>query len=107
MDDTIAPKESKNISMIPFLALLSAAGIALRLLLSAALRRQARSPGWPLVWVFGSAAFAAASVVLWTFVRVWRRRDNWPLYLGASLLFILLYKLGKFRPEISSLELPL
>jgi len=107
MDDALAPKESKNVLVVSYLALLAAGGIALRLLLSAALRRQATSPGSPLVWVFGAAAVAAAGVVLWAFVRVWRRRDNWPLYLGASLLFILLYKLGKFRPELASLELPL
>ena len=88
-------------------ALIAAAGIGLRLLLSAALRQQASSPGSALVWVFAAAALVAAAAVLLLFVRVWRRREDWSLYLGAALLFILLYKLGKYRPEISSVELPL
>lgn len=83
------------------------AGIGLRLLLPQAMRLHAESPASLTAWGLALAAALAAAALLWAFIRVFRRREDWALYLGAAVLFILLYKVGKNRPEISSLELPL
>lgn len=89
------------------IGVLSACGVALRLLLSATMRSAAARPGSAAVWGLALASLAAALLLLWELVRLWRRREKWALYLGAALLFILLYRLGGNRPEIASLELPL
>lgn len=89
------------------IGVLSACGIALRLLLSATMRNAAARPGSAAVWGLALASLVAALLLLWQLARLWRQRENWALYLGAAILFILLYRLGNNRPEIAPLELPL
>lgn len=89
------------------LLLLALGGAALRLLLSAAMRARASSPSSAATWGFAAAAVVAALAVLWQFFRIWRRREDWTLYFAAGLLFILFYRVGRNRPELSALELPL
>ena len=86
--------------------LLALAGAALRLSLSAALRAHAASPS-AAAWGFTAASALAALAVLWQFFRIWRRREDWTLSLAAGLLFLVFYKAGRNRPELSAFELPL
>ena len=62
------------------------------------------SPGF---WGYLAATAIAAVLIGHAFLRLLRRREEWPLYLGGALLFILLFKAVKYRPELSSIELPL
>lgn len=90
------------------LAVLCLAGFVLRLLLSLGLRLHATNPSAVMAAIAcGLGAAASALAILWVFLRIWRRREDWAFYLAAAIFFILLYKLGKYRPEISSIELPL
>ena len=89
------------------LLLLGGSGALLRFALSAAMRSWAIPPRSGAFWGLALASLALALIVAWQLFRIWRRRDSWALYLGAALLFILLYKAGNNRPELAVVELPL
>ena len=108
--DTMS-KSPQKIALAQLLAL-AASGLLLRLALSATLR------AWPqsappragiagIAWMLAASSLALALLLLWQLLRIWHSRDSWALYLGAALLFILFYKTGKYRPELSPVELPL
>lgn len=103
-DDTSARRPTRT--GLLDLCLLTLAGTALRLFLSAALRAHAVSPS-AAAWGLAAASALAALAVLWQFFRIWRRREDWTLSLAAGLLFIVFYKAGHNRPELSAFELPL
>jgi hypothetical protein len=93
-------------STAPFdILLLCLGGAGLRLFLSLAMHSHRAGGSSPGFW--GSLAATAVAAVLtgYAFLRLLRRREEWPLYLGVALLFILLFKAVKYRPELSSVEL--
>jgi hypothetical protein len=107
MEPNVVNSKPAKIALLD-LAILCAAGIVLRLLLSASFRLHAANPSAVLpVAASVLGAVAAAFVILAVFVRIWRRRQDWTFYLVAAFLFLFLYKSGGNRPELSSLELPL
>ena len=67
---------------------------------------------WPVSgWTPSAAALIAGALLacgatLWVFAALLRRGD-WAWYPAAALLFILIFKLGHYRPEIAPVELPL
>ncbi|HEY4230804.1 MAG TPA: hypothetical protein VGO79_11570 [Thermoanaerobaculia bacterium] len=106
--DTQAKIHAKT--AIPYLLALAATGALLRLALSTAMRAWAtepRSAAWALRSGSAGASLALAILLLWELRVLWRSRESWALYLGAALLFILLYKIGNNRPELAPVELPL
>ena len=105
MSDVASARRPSRTALLD-LCLLALAGAALRLSLSAALRAHAVSPS-AAAWGFTAASALAALAVLWQFFRIWRRREDWTLSLAAGLLFLVFYKAGRNRPEISAFELPL
>jgi hypothetical protein len=93
--------------VLPQIAWIIAAGIALRLLLSPLMQRRAAGGMSPAVWLLALGVAAAVFVLIGQFLRLLRSRDNWALYMGTALLFILFYRFGKYRPELAPIELPL
>lgn len=106
MDDTGSTRP-RITGAFPRMAWIIAAGIALRLLLSPLMQRRLSGATSPAVWLLGLGVAAAAVVLVGQFLRLLRSRDHWALYMGAALLFILFYTLGKYRPELAPIELPL
>jgi len=87
--------------------LLCVGGAGLRLFLSLAMHSQRAAGPTPAFWGSLAATAIAALLIALAFARLLRRREEWPLYLGVALLFIVLFKAVKYRPEFSSIELPL
>ncbi len=98
------PKDGPSVLLDILLLCLGGAG--LRFFLSLAMRSHAAGDSLAF-WGSLAATVVAAVLVGRAFVRLWRRRDERPLYLAAAFLFVLLFKLGNNRSELSSLELPL
>jgi hypothetical protein len=106
METDASAKSPGKLTLLDLFAL-GASGAVLRLAVSAATRAWAIHPGSAAAFALALASLAVALSLLWQLRRIWRRRDSWALYLGAALLFILLYKTGRHRPELAALELPL
>ena len=99
-------KSPAKLTLLDLLAL-GVFGALLRLAASAAMRAWAIRAHPGAAWGLTLASLALALFLVWQLLRIWRRRDSWVLYLGAALLFVLLYKAGNNRPEIAPIELPL
>src|ERR1700730_4613397 len=105
MNDVARARRPSRTALLDLWLLALASGV-LRLYLSAALRAHAGSPS-AATCAFTAVSALAALAVLWQFFRIWRRREDWTLSLAAGLLFLVLYKVGNNRPELSAFELPL
>jgi hypothetical protein len=100
------PKSTQKLGIWLLLAL-TANGALLRLALSLAMRDGTRNPIPAAAIAWALAALALTASLLWLLRSVWRRRDSWALSLGAALLCIVFYKVGRNHPELAPIELPL
>ena len=106
METDINAKSHAKLSLLDLL-MLGGSGALLRLAMSASMHAWATHPRSPAAWGLTLASLALALSLVWQLLRIWRRRDSWALYLGAALLFVLLYKAGNNRPDLVPIELPL
>src|ERR1700687_3890877 len=106
METDINAKSHAKLSFLDLL-MLGGSGALLRLAMSASMRAWATRPRSPAAWGLTLASLVLALSLVWQLLRIWRRRDSWALYLGAALLFVLLYKAGNTRPDLAPIELPL
>jgi len=106
VETDINAKSPPKLSLLDLL-LLGGSGALLRLATSSAMRAWALRPRTAATWGLTLVSLALALSIVLQLLRIWRRRDSWALYLGAALLFVLLYKAGNNRPELAPIELPL